>query len=457
MKKISTKIVLFSIMNTTIIAAINVGVSIAMDRNRNNGAAATVSGSAIASDAAAAAQAAPGGGAPGMFGFLPPSAILIGLLVSMVLGILMAFVLGKFISRPIIQVTGLTKKTADFDLVPDDVAETLSRYRDESGAMAAALLDTRAALRAMALKLQGISSSLESHSENLTRSTDENVHTITQIVNTVSEVAEGNSSQAQAISEINSTLAEAANLMEGIAKDATIGADKAANSLDSIQDGQNAVDIQAEKMEKTVSLSLETNKSVAELGEMIGQVTSTINVITSIADQTNLLALNAAIEAARAGEAGKGFAVVADEIRKLAEESARAAKVIVNITGKTTEKTRQVMQNIDASGSLAQEQKNALHITQDAFNKMEQSYRQIVESFSDTAKAMSDINRKSRTISAQTQDMAAVAQQSAASMEEISASGQQQLSSIEEIANASKGLFALSEQLNSEMRKFKLQ
>jgi len=57
----------------------------------------------------------------------------------------------------------------------------------------------------------------------------------------------------------------------------------------------------------------------------IGQVTETINEISS---QTNLLALNATIEAARAGAAGKGFAVVANEIKELARQTADATEDI---------------------------------------------------------------------------------------------------------------------------------
>jgi methyl-accepting chemotaxis protein len=67
---------------------------------------------------------------------------------------------------------------------------------------------------------------------------------------------------------------------------------------------------------------------VAELRLAAEEIGTVVELINSIAGQTNLLALNATIEAARAGDAGKGFAVVASEVKSLAAQTAKATEQI---------------------------------------------------------------------------------------------------------------------------------
>jgi methyl-accepting chemotaxis protein len=85
------------------------------------------------------------------------------------------------------------------------------------------------------------------------------------------------------------------------------------------------------------------------LGAEVLSLTPMVRIITSIAQQTQLLALNAEIEAARAGQGGRGFLVVANEVRKLSQQSSRAAAEIGERIGATAAKVNREMEQAEAA------------------------------------------------------------------------------------------------------------
>ena len=77
----------------------------------------------------------------------------------------------------------------------------------------------------------------------------------------------------------------------------------------------------------TDGIKVGTQNTLSAVNSM-ALIAEKISIINNIAFQTNVLALNAAVEAAHAGQHGRGFAVIASEIRKLSENSKKAADEI---------------------------------------------------------------------------------------------------------------------------------
>lgn len=436
-KKVSTKIIGLSLANSLLIALI-IGIASLTVTPSNS----TITETVVATE--------------GSIIGLPSVQVRIGVLFAMIVGLVTSYFFGRYISRPIIKVTDLIKRTANLDLTYSKEYDVIMKYNDECGSMANELNHTRTALNEMLIKLQSIANTLATNSQSLNGATAENVESIAHVVNAINEIAEGNSNQSYMISDINNTIASITELIGKVSDMACNGAKDADNSIDKINEGQSAVDIQLVKMDESMSVANETSRSVEELNKMIIQVEKVTEVITSIANQTNLLALNAAIEASRAGEAGKGFSVVADEIRNLADGSSNAAKEIVDIINKTTDLSEITVKNINKVNDLVNEQKYALEITKKAFDNIKLSHDGMVKNFHDTADVMIMINDKSKIISKQTMDIASVVEESAASAEEVSAVGAIQLSTMKNMEDSSKELAVLADELSKEINIFKI-
>jgi methyl-accepting chemotaxis protein len=97
----------------------------------------------------------------------------------------------------------------------------------------------------------------------------------------------------------------------------------------------------AQKMATSIEHMENLSRSMTEIMEAAGDISSVIKAVDDIAFQTNILALNAAVEAARAGQAGRGFAVVADEVRALAGKSAEAAHMTEGLVSNSLEIIRE--------------------------------------------------------------------------------------------------------------------
>jgi methyl-accepting chemotaxis protein len=188
----------------------------------------------------------------------------------------------------------------------------------------------------------------------------------------------------------------------------------------------------ADNIKLLVNLIEESSKVILGLKDEVNQITTVLNVITSIADQTNLLALNAAIEAARAGEAGRGFSVVADEVRalatrsqentveisKLVEVMTQSANKSVNSMEKATDTADNGIRLVDlvtaAMDELSNNLKEVLQLTETvaaATEEQNQASSSVVVSVKNISDLASDVENGSKKTSAAAENLAEIAAQ----------------------------------------------
>jgi methyl-accepting chemotaxis protein len=202
--------------------------------------------------------------------------------------------------------------------------------------------------------------------------------------------------------------------------------------------------------------STEISQTIEELGGMSNQIGGIVDTITAITEQTNLLALNAAIEAARAGEQGRGFAVVAEEVRKLAEESQKAAASIGALISQIQTGTTRAVEVVTDGSQRAEQGVETVERARDAFMRIDAGVENISDRVERISVSVAQIAEAGQRVQQSIDQVLAVAEQSSASAEQVSATTEQTSASTQEIAASAGDLHRTAEQLQTLVSQFTL-
>ena len=248
----------------------------------------------------------------------------IEILVGVGLSLVIAFLMGFWVTRPIKQMvkqsrellageTDLTQRIAvSSSDETADLAENINHVFSRVHRLATGVQSAAFQVGASSAEISAASRQMLSGLKDQTLKIESSTTAVTELSASIQQVA-GNAAQATEVAEQSST-----------------AVNSAVRRMDQIR---AAVDDAAAKMK--------------ELGESSKRIGNIVEVIRQISEQTSMLALNASIEAAHAGEQGRGFAVVADEVSSLARRVGQSAKDIEALIQTVKEQTQAAIQSME--------------------------------------------------------------------------------------------------------------
>lgn len=360
------------------------------------------------------------------------------------------------IVRRIKGVEDMAEKVAQGDLTMDTQNTAGIIDGDEIDNLKHSFVRMTVNLRNLIAHVHSSAGQVTTSAEQFSESSRQSAEAASTMAAAISTVTQGSEAQVHALDQVSTVVAEMSANMEELATTANRMAKVAEKATLATDAGQQAIGNAAKQMDSMVRAAGKAKAASGELEDSSKQIGEIVQLISSIAGQTNLLALNAAIEAARAGAQGRGFAVVAEEVRKLAEQSERAAQQITGLIQRNHHNINNVVESIETAIADVDQGVTVVGAAGVEFQQIAYFVKEVVSQVRSISGSLAQLAVGSQQIVASVNEVEKTCQEATGELQTVSAAVQEQSAFTEEIASACTMLSRLAEQLKAQVSIFRI-